>query len=87
MTDEQIVAAKEVVDRAGVGCEPASAASVAGIRRLVEEEIIREGDRVVAVLTGHLLKDPGAVLDDEHLSRIVTVEPTADAVTRAVMTS
>jgi len=45
-----------------VGCEPASAASVAGVKRLVTEGTIRATDRVVAVLTGHLLKDPGALL-------------------------
>jgi threonine synthase len=51
-----------VIDAAGVGCEPASAASVAGVRSLVREGTIRASDRVVAVLTGHVLKDPGALL-------------------------
>jgi threonine synthase len=41
-----------------VGCEPASAASVAGVRQLVERGVIQRGERVVAVLTGNLLKDP-----------------------------
>ncbi|HEY0784146.1 MAG TPA: threonine synthase, partial [Thermoanaerobaculia bacterium] len=58
--DAEILAAKEAIDRAGVGCEPASAASVAGVRRLTERGTIGEDDRVVAVLTGHLLKDPAA---------------------------
>jgi threonine synthase len=57
-TDEQILEAKAVIDAAGVGCEPASAASVAGVRRLVREGVIKASERVVAVLTGHLLKDP-----------------------------
>ena len=51
------------IDAAGIGCEPASAASVAGVRKLVGEGVIRKGESVVAVLTGHLLKDPGAVID------------------------
>jgi threonine synthase len=51
------------IDAAGVGCEPASAASLAGVRRLVRERIIRPGDRVVAVLTGHVLKDPGMLVE------------------------
>lgn len=59
VTDEEIFAAKAVVDRCGVGCEPASAASVAGVRALAARGEIRRGDRVVAMLTGHLLKDPG----------------------------
>jgi threonine synthase len=60
VTDDEIFAAKRVIDQCGVGCEPASAASVAGVRALVARGVIRRDERVVAVLTGHLLKDPGA---------------------------
>jgi threonine synthase len=49
---------KALVGRYGFGCEPASAASVAGTRRLVEEGIIKPGETVACVLTGHQLKDP-----------------------------
>jgi threonine synthase len=63
VSDREILEAKAVVDAAGIGCEPASAAAVAGARRLVREGRIRPGESVVAVLTGHLLKDPGAVMD------------------------
>jgi threonine synthase len=59
VTDDEIFAAKGVIDHCGVGCEPASAASVAGVRALVARGEIRRDERVVAVLTGHLLKDPG----------------------------
>ncbi len=62
-SDDEIVAAKLVIDAAGVGCEPASAASVAGARRLVQDGVITSGDRVVAVLTGHVLKDPGMLVE------------------------
>ena len=62
VSDEEILEAKAVIDGAGVGCEPASAASVAGTRQLRERGVIRHEDRVVAVLTGHVLKDPGALL-------------------------
>ncbi|MCX2727479.1 threonine synthase [Thermomicrobium sp. 4228-Ro] len=62
VSDEEILDAKAVVDRAGIGCEPASAASVAGVRKLVAQGVIRPGDRVVAVLTGHVLKDPDAII-------------------------
>jgi threonine synthase len=61
VTDEEIFAAKRVIDEAGVGCEPASAASVAGVRALVARGVIRRDEQVVSVLTGHLLKDPDAV--------------------------
>lgn len=57
VSDEEIFAAKAQIDRAGIGCEPASAAAVAGVRKLVAGGIIARKDRVVAVLTGHLLKD------------------------------
>jgi threonine synthase len=60
VTDEEIFAAKSVIDRCGVGCEPASAASLAGVRALAQRGVIKRGERVVAVLTGHLLKDPGS---------------------------
>ena len=62
VTDAEILEAKAVIDAAGVGCEPASAASVAGARRLHAEGIIGRDDRVMAVLTGHVLKDPGVLL-------------------------
>jgi threonine synthase len=58
-TDDEILAAKVAIDATGVGCEPASAASVAGVRRLVQTGVIQPHHRVVAVLTGHVLKDPG----------------------------
>jgi threonine synthase len=62
VSDEDILAAKAAVDAAGVGCEPASAASVAGVKQLVAAGTIGPGDRVVAVLTGHVLKDPETLL-------------------------
>lgn len=58
VSDEQIFEAKAALAKDGVGCEPASAASVAGIQKLVRSGKIEEGDDVVAVLTGHQLKDP-----------------------------
>jgi threonine synthase len=62
VSDGEILEAKAVVDASGVGCEPASAASVAGVRKLVHEGVIQRNERVVAILTGHVLKDPGALL-------------------------
>ena len=60
--DAEILEAKAVVDAAGVGCEPASAASVAGARSLAALGIIRRDDMVVGVLTGHILKDSDILL-------------------------
>jgi threonine synthase len=61
VSDDELMEAKAVVDAAGVGCEPASATSVAGVRQLVRDGVIKASERVVAVLTGHVLKDPAAV--------------------------
>jgi len=68
VSDAEILAAKAVIDAAGIGCEPASAATVAGIRQLVRRGTIRRSATVVAVLTGNVLKDPQAVIDF-HMSR------------------
>ena len=58
VSEQEIADAKAVIGRAGIGCEPASAATLAGIRKLTSAGVIgRDGD-VVAVLTGNVLKDP-----------------------------
>jgi threonine synthase len=61
--DRHILEAKAAVDAAGIGCEPASAAALAGLRALVRQGVVKRGDSVVVVLTGHLLKDPDVVMD------------------------
>ncbi len=62
VTDQEILDAKAKVGAGGLGCEPASAASVAGARKLCKEGIIDAGERVVCILTGHQLKDPTATV-------------------------
>ena len=91
-SDDEIMDAKAVVDAAGIGCEPASAASVAGVRRLVKEGTIKPADRIVAVLTGHVLKDPGALLRyhqeqspaPQFANAPVEIDPTIDAIERVL---
>ncbi len=61
--DQEILDAKAKVDAAGIGAEPASCASVAGAHKLVQRGVIGRDQHVCAVLTGHLLKDPAAVVD------------------------
>jgi threonine synthase len=61
VSDDDILDAKAAIDAAGIGCEPASAASLAGLRRLVSEDIVRPDETAVALLTGHILKDVEAV--------------------------
>jgi threonine synthase len=60
--DETILEHKAMVGRYGFGCEPASAASVAGAHLLIDEGVIGRNDRVVCILTGHVLKDPDATV-------------------------
>src|SRR5262245_58241991 len=62
VTDQEILDAKAKVGAGGLGCEPASAASVAGARKLRQEGVIGADERVVCVLTGHALKDPTATI-------------------------
>ena len=88
VTDDEILEAKAIIDGSGAGCEPASAASVAGVKRLVREGVIRPAERVVAVLTGHVLKDPGILLryhmetepPPPRANRPVEIEPRLSAV-------
>jgi threonine synthase len=59
--DDEILDAKAEIDRSGIGCEPASAASLAGLRRLVRDGIVGPQETTVALLTGHILKDTDAI--------------------------
>lgn len=62
VSDQEILDAKAQVGAGGFGCEPASAASVAGARMLREEGVIAPSETVVCILTGHQLKDPTATV-------------------------
>lgn len=63
VTEQEIADAKAVIGTEGIGCEPASATTVAGIRRMRNEGFIKTDEKVVAVLTGHVLKDTDYVID------------------------
>lgn len=63
VSDDEIIAAyKLLAAREGVFCEPASAASVAGVIKMKKEGVLHDGDTVVCTLTGHGLKDPDIAL-------------------------
>ena len=62
VSEQEIADAKAMIGRDGIGCEPASATTVAGIRKLVRDGFIKKDERVVAILTGHLLKDTDYVI-------------------------
>jgi threonine synthase len=81
--DAELLEAKAIIDASGVGCEPASAVSLAGLRQLVGKGVVKPSDSVVAVLTGHILKDPGLLfryhqeMDPPPVgaNRPITIEP------------
>ncbi|MBE3069767.1 MAG: threonine synthase, partial [Planctomycetes bacterium] len=58
VTDQEILDAKAQIGAGGFGCEPASAATLAGLRKLRKAQVIGRDDRVACVLTGNPLKDP-----------------------------
>ncbi len=62
VSDQEILEAKALIGRHGFGCEPASAATVAGLRHLLEKQVISRHERVACILTGHGLKDPDATV-------------------------
>ena len=62
-------AQKELAQKEGIGVEPASAASIAGLKKLVNEGVIDKGEKIVCIVTGHLLKDPNTAIN-------ACVEPT-----------
>lgn len=76
VSDQKILDAKAQVGAGGIGCEPASAASVAGAKVLREEGMIGADERVVCILTGHQLKDPTATVayhttDQEQFNKVL----------------
>jgi len=76
VTDQEMLDAKAQVGAGGLGCEPASAASVAGAKLLRTEGVIGADERVVCILTGHQLKDPDATIayhttDQEQFNQVL----------------
>jgi len=92
VTDAELLEAKAVIDRSGVGCEPASAVSVAGLRQLVQRGTIKPSERVVSILTGHMLKDPDILFRYHQgtdpappgANRPVEIEATLQAIERVL---
>ena len=62
VTDAEILQAKHDLDLQAIGCEPASAATLAGLRRLMRERVVLPGESVLLIITGNLLKDPDTTI-------------------------
>jgi threonine synthase len=63
VSDEEILDAKAQIGKYGLGCEPASASTIAGLKHLLADGIVGPDQRVACVLTGHLLKDPNVTVN------------------------
>ncbi len=65
VTDDEILQAYKILaKKEGVFVEPASAASVAGIIKMCKDKVLKKGEKIVAVLTGHGLKDPDTAIQN-----------------------
>jgi threonine synthase len=94
VSDFEIMEAKALIDAQGIGCEPASGCTLAGVRKLVASGVIKRDETVVGVLTGHILKDPDATIAyhrDElrdihgtHRNLVHDAEPTVESL-RAIL--
>ncbi len=94
VSEAEIALAKAEIGAEGIGCEPASAVTLAGLKKLVKQGFVKPRETVILILTGHLLKDPdftlkfhrgdllpakdAAILSQQRAP--VVLEPSADAV-------
>jgi len=58
VSEVEIALAKAEIGSDGVGCEPASAVTLAGLKKLVQQGFVKKNEKIILVLTGHVLKDP-----------------------------
>ena len=78
VTDEEILAMqRDLARKEGIGVEPASAASVAGIKKMAEQGLLDKDEKIVCVVTGHLLKDPETVI--KQCAPPIEIDPTIEA--------
>ena len=78
VTDDEILAMqRDLARKEGIGVEPASAASVAGIKKMAEQGLLDKDEKIVCVVTGHLLKDPETVI--KQCAAPIEIDPTIEA--------
>ncbi|HEY6270375.1 MAG TPA: threonine synthase [Terriglobales bacterium] len=80
VTEDEIAMAKAELATEGAGCEPASAASLAGLKKLARVGFVQPGETVVLVLTGHMLKDVDHMLAAQKAKAMAPVTADVDAV-------
>jgi threonine synthase len=94
VSEQEIVDAKAIVDASGIGAEPASCATIAGVKKLVEKGVIKRDESVVGILTGNVLKDPDIVINyhqgkleglkSKYANKTVKIKPTLAEVRKAI---
>lgn len=92
VNDSAIVGAKVIMDKEGIGAEPASAAGYAGLMKLWSEEKLSKKANVAIILTGHILKDTETILkyhsgemgDSSYVNRIISVPASTDEVKKLI---
>ena len=83
VTDDEILSAQKLLARTeGIGVEPASAASIAGLLKLVKNGEVDKGEQVVCIVTGHLLKDPNTAIN--ACIKPVEIEANVEALSRVI---
>jgi len=83
VSDKEILEAQRLLAQyEGLFVEPASAASIAGLRKLVKMGLVDKEEKIVCIVTGHGLKDPNIVL--RRFPRPVEVDATTDSVVRTI---
>jgi len=94
VSEQEILDAKAIVDASGIGAEPASCATVAGVKKLVANGVIKKDDSMVGILTGNLLKDPDIIINyhqgkleglkSTYANKMVRIKPTLAEVRKAL---
>ena len=90
VSDDELMHAKTLIDRTGIGCEPASACTLAGLHKLVKRGVVGASERVACILTGNVLKDPEVLTSErygsENRARVHTIDAKSDEVARYLET-
>ena len=84
VSEKEIAQAKAELGAEGIGCEPASAATLAGLKKLVATNFVKSSDAVVLVLTGHMLKDVDYMKQAPGQSLLGPMEGDSDTVIRTL---
>jgi len=95
VTEQEIADAKAIIGRDGIGCEPAGAVTVAGIKKMRASGAMHKEEDVIAIVTGHALKDPDYTVSyhegtlpiaflPQFANRVVKVEANESAILEAL---